>query len=1362
MRADTMLDARGGARVRCWTRLIVSFVCVTMTTTLAPSARDWPTAALARSRGAGSAAPGQNARALQCPAGFIPLAPRLPLVGCGGFAALCPPRAVACFFGRRPLGVGSGARLRQGDTNAAGPQMILPGGSGFEEAEEVAARLFRKTIGVQDRGDDDEFDASRKPAAAVAGRGDLGEKEVVEVELQRPLGFTLKEVRGYGIYVDYVDEGGSAALRGVQRGDRVLATSATMGGGMWVKSTLDGVLSALNSGTQFNNRVRVRFERDAVLASIVGLNAEASDSPVDLRRALISVERARLRVQTTTVEEFEVPLPLPRKDMAFKRGENPFTGSPPYGLLLRQDEEGVFVADISPGGTAAQSGLLRVGDRITATQASLGTKLWPKKTLDGILAATLSRMGSSIMLRIAREVQLGTWEQRSSRVIPASPLDKVAYFSTSGAGISIRKNATQSRLARQDQQAEGADAGKMNKARGSTLSTSLVLLPDQKAWDMVQEIRVAHDRKVHMWPPHITLLRPFVRVDDFTAAAEVLDQVLNDFPPMSLTFEMRTIKHHDFCTSLWLVPDAQSREAIVALQAAVQAAFPQCRRSKYLLKLLNKNKYIPHMTLGQFQSESEALVLKALYEKKLAERTGEGSVQLTLAVNQLFLLSRPDKYQGPVEQMRVQMGPPSSDSKGFASAVSEYASLKKAGVALNASKTRSVLLERSAFDVIAFGKAHNVTGINSIVDGLSKGTVEMDSKLLNTVMGAYLKCGRPELAVSVFSKFTRAEAGLPASSSAVLVGAGAEGAAQADALGAVPAGEGAEAGAQVGAKARRADDAVSRVFAGDDFVAEDGALAVDASVHCYATLITALGRCGRLDRAHQVLARMVEQGPAPNIRVVNALLGACVRVKNLKAAEKLFASLTGVRGEGFASFVTPATAAGVRVAVQPDAYSFNIMINAYARARRVEQASRMLVEMRRANCTPDAITYSTLIKAYVSTAQMSRAFGLLEDMAKMQMLDATAFNTVLAGLARRKQWRQAKELLSQMEDEEGVDPDLMSYSHGITACVRARRVDEAKKMFRTMQDRGIVANRQVYSTLMAGFGASGALNEAQALFKLMQERRVSPNEFTMSSLIEAYLKAGYAADALKIQQRLPEMGLVMDDVLETQRIRALAQLGLFSNATEALLALREGARGSQASLGPIPYNEIVKQAQLQARPDLAKETLALMLAHKVTPNRMTYELMVLLTDPSLQGMKRVTYLLDIIALVRENRLVPMGPLYVAALQASVEANEPELCGLLLDDAAAGKFSISRAEHGPIEMLETRVLNLQRMSADGKWYTRSARLGSSGRLGSGKGGRIGSGGRSPFITGSDYDEWDFEGQSNSANPEDRDYMSAEWW
>jgi len=57
----------------------------------------------------------------------------------------------------------------------------------------------------------------------------------------------------------------------------------------------------------------------------------------------------------------------------------------------------------------------------------------------------------------------------------------------------------------------------------------LVLLPDEHAWDRIQDIRLSHDRKVGVWPPHITLLRPFVRVQDFKAAADVLDQAVAFF-----------------------------------------------------------------------------------------------------------------------------------------------------------------------------------------------------------------------------------------------------------------------------------------------------------------------------------------------------------------------------------------------------------------------------------------------------------------------------------------------------------------------------------------------------------------------------------------------------------------------------------------------------------------------------------------------------------------------------------------------------------------------------------------------------------------------------------------------------------------
>jgi hypothetical protein len=63
-----------------------------------------------------------------------------------------------------------------------------------------------------------------------------------------------------------------------------------------------------------------------------------------------------------------------------------------------------------------------------------------------------------------------------------------------------------------------------------------------------------------------------------------------------------------------------------------------------------------------------------------------------------------------------------------------------------------VLLERCVYDVVAFGKALNVTGITEIVQGLKQNEIEMDSYLLNTVMGAYTACGHPQLAIEVLKK----------------------------------------------------------------------------------------------------------------------------------------------------------------------------------------------------------------------------------------------------------------------------------------------------------------------------------------------------------------------------------------------------------------------------------------------------------------------------------------------------------------------------------------------------------------------------------------------------------------------------------
>ena len=62
--------------------------------------------------------------------------------------------------------------------------------------------------------------------------------------------------------VKTVDESGGAHAAGCRAGDRVVATSATLGDAMWPKSSIAGVVSAVRSRLQLGNqKVSLRIER---------------------------------------------------------------------------------------------------------------------------------------------------------------------------------------------------------------------------------------------------------------------------------------------------------------------------------------------------------------------------------------------------------------------------------------------------------------------------------------------------------------------------------------------------------------------------------------------------------------------------------------------------------------------------------------------------------------------------------------------------------------------------------------------------------------------------------------------------------------------------------------------------------------------------------------------------------------------------------------------------------------------------------------------------------------------------------------------------------------------------------------------
>lgn len=178
-----------------------------------------------------------------------------------------------------------------------------------------------------------------------------------------------------GLIVSFVDPASVAWEKGIRPGDVVHAMSATIGDAVWPKSTLDGVRSALAS-------------RRLTSSTIV----------LDLERV----------VEKATDNQYELTL------------------TRPIGLILSEpsDGYGVEVTGLSEIAPTLVRYAVKVGDRVIAVDSSVGDRMWPASSVEGVISACTSRLpGQSVTLR---------FERPSSVVVAASTTTAAAPFAAAG------------------------------------------------------------------------------------------------------------------------------------------------------------------------------------------------------------------------------------------------------------------------------------------------------------------------------------------------------------------------------------------------------------------------------------------------------------------------------------------------------------------------------------------------------------------------------------------------------------------------------------------------------------------------------------------------------------------------------------------------------------------------------------------------------------------------------------------------------------------------------------------------------------------------------------------------------------------
>ncbi|KAL2968191.1 hypothetical protein AAZX31_15G016800 [Glycine max] len=135
---------------------------------------------------------------------------------------------------------------------------------------------------------------------------------------------------------------------------------------------------------------------------------------------------------------------------------------------------------------------------------------------------------------------------------------------------------------------------------------------------------------------------------------------------------------------------------------------------------------------------------------------------------------------------------------------------------------------------------------------------------------------------------------------------------------------------------------------------------------------------------------------------------------------------------------------------------FNFVVTAYSKAGEMGKAVEMMRLMESRGLRPDVYTYTVLASAYSNGGEMEEAQKILAEVKKKHAkLGPVMFHTLIRGYCKLEQFDEALKLLAEMKDY-GVHPSVDEYDKLIQSlCLKALDWEMAEKLHEEMKESGL-------------------------------------------------------------------------------------------------------------------------------------------------------------------------------------------------------------------------------------------------------------------------------------------------------------------
>ncbi|KAI0491475.1 hypothetical protein KFK09_025735 [Dendrobium nobile] len=294
------------------------------------------------------------------------------------------------------------------------------------------------------------------------------------------------------------------------------------------------------------------------------------------------------------------------------------------------------------------------------------------------------------------------------------------------------------------------------------------------------------------------------------------------------------------------------------------------------------------------------------------------------------------------------------------------------------------------------------------------------------------------------------------------------------------------------------------------------------SVISHTALMEVYGRAGQCSKAEGIFHRMKSSGPEPSPLTYQIILKTFVEANKFEEAEAIFQNLLN---EERASFKPDQKMFHMMIYMYRKAGNYNQARNIFSQMAEkgipqsavtfnslmsfetsYKEVSSIYDQMQRSGIRPDAVSYTLLISAYGKVRREDEALAVFEEMVNAGVRPTRkAYNVLLDAFAISGMLQEAKTVFKSMRRDK-VSPDLCSYATMISAYVNASNMDGAEKLFRRLKEDSLKPNVIVYGTLMKGYVKTNNIERVMRVYERMRMQGVESNQAIYTIIMDSYGK----------------------------------------------------------------------------------------------------------------------------------------------------------------------------------------------------------------------------------------------------------------